>query len=126
MELRNEIARLVVGDEPAAGATWLIDERWRRRRVAIVSGASADIAQPLLSPNYYVRRALAPYADIREARGEASDPILALLAEKPSAMVLADMSVPPGPTRDKLTEFVDSGGVLIRFAGTRLAAATTI
>ena len=70
VELRNEIARLVVGDEPAAGATWLIDERWRRRRVAIVSGASADIAQPLLSPNYYVRRALAPYADIREARGE--------------------------------------------------------
>ena len=122
VELRNEIARLVVADEPAAGATWLIDERWRRRRVAIVSGASADIAQPLLSPNYYVRRALAPYADIREAHGEVSDPILALLAEKPSALVLADMSVPPGPTRDKLAEFVDSGGVLVRFAGTRLAA----
>ena len=122
VELRNEIARLVVGDEPAAGATWLIDERWRRRRVAILSGASADIAQPLLSPTYYIRRALAPYADIREAHGEASDPILALLGEKPSALVLADMSVPPGPTRDKLGEFVDSGGVLIRFAGTRLAA----
>ena len=32
------------------------------------------------------------------------------------------MSVPPGPTRDKLAEFVNSGGVLVRFAGTRLAA----
>src|SRR6202034_2073733 len=52
VELRNEIARVVVAEEPAAGATWLIDERWRRRRVAIVSGASADIAQPLLSPQY--------------------------------------------------------------------------
>jgi hypothetical protein len=122
VELRNEIARVVVADEAAAGATWLIDERWRRRRVAIVSGASNDIAQPLLSPNYYVRRALAPYADIREVHGEVSDPVLSLLAEKPSALVLADMSVAPGPTRDKLNEFVDSGGVLIRFAGTRLAA----
>jgi Domain of unknown function (DUF4159)/Aerotolerance regulator N-terminal len=122
VELRNEIARLVVAGEAATGGTWLIDERWRRRRVAIVSGASADVAQPLLSPVYYIKRALAPYAEIREAKAGESDPILALLAEKPSALALADMSVPPGPTHDKLNEFVDSGGVLIRFAGTRLAA----
>ena len=37
-------------------------------------------------------------------------------------IALADMSVPPGPARDKLVEFVESGGVLLRFAGTRLAA----
>ena len=122
MELRNEIARLVVADEAAAGGTWLIDERWRRRRVAIVSGGSADVAQPLLSPVYYIKRALAPFAEIREAKPGESDPILSLLAEKPSVLALADMSVPPGPTRDKLNAFVESGGVLIRFAGTRLAA----
>jgi hypothetical protein len=75
-----------------------------------------------LSPVYYIKRALAPYAEVREAKAGESDPILSLLAEKPSALALADMSVPPGPTRDKLNAFVDSGGVLIRFAGTRLAA----
>ena len=32
------------------------------------------------------------------------------------------MSVPPGPAHDKLAAFVESGGVLLRFAGTRLAA----
>ncbi len=37
-------------------------------------------------------------------------------------MALADMSVPPGPAHDKLAAFVESGGVLLRFAGTRLAA----
>ncbi len=37
-------------------------------------------------------------------------------------LVLADMSVPPGPIHDAVADFVDRGGVLIRFAGARLAA----
>ena len=122
VELRDQVSRVVVADEGSAGAVWLVDERSRRRRVAILSGASADVAQPLLSPTYYIKRALAPFAEIREWRDAASDPILSLLAEKPSVLVLADMSVPPGPARDKLVAFVESGGVLVRFAGTRLAA----
>ncbi|MBV8474408.1 MAG: DUF4159 domain-containing protein, partial [Hyphomicrobiales bacterium] len=115
-------SRVVLADQNSAGAVWLVDEREKRRRVAILSGASADVAQPLLSPAYYIRRALAPYAELREWRDASSDPILSLIGEKPSVMVLADMSVPPGPARDKLIEFVESGGVLVRFAGTRLAA----
>ena len=122
VELRNQIARLVVADEPSAGATWLIDERSRRRRVAILSGVSADVAQPLLSPAYYIKRALAPYAEIREGGEAGNDTIEALLAEKPSVMALADMNVPPGLAHDELARFVESGGVLLRFAGTRLAA----
>ncbi len=121
-EVRNQVSRVVVVDEGSAGAVWLVDERSRRRRVAILSGASADVAQPLLSPTYYIKRALAPFAEIREWRDATSDPILSLLAEKPSVLALADMSVPPGPARDKLVAFVESGGVLVRFAGTRLAA----
>ncbi len=122
VELRNQVSRVVVADEGSAGAVWLVDERSRRRRVAILSGASADVAQPLLSPTYYIKRALGPFAEIREWRDAASDPIVSLLAEKPSVLVLADMSVPPGPARDKLVAFVELGGVLVRFAGTRLAA----
>ncbi|MGD0640353.1 MAG: DUF4159 domain-containing protein [Roseiarcus sp.] len=122
VELRNQVSRVVLADEPSAGAVWLVDERSRRRRVAILSGASADVAQPLLSPTYYLERALAPFAEIRQWRDAASDPILSLLAEKPSVLMLADMSVPPGPTHEKLVDFVESGGVLVRFAGTRLAA----
>ena len=45
-----------------------------------------------------------------------------MIDEKPSALVLADMSIAPGPTHDRLSQFVESGGMLIRFAGTRLAA----
>jgi len=122
VELRNEVSRVVISGERSAGATWLIDERSRRRRVAIVSGASADVAQPLLAPSYYLKRALQPFADISEWHDSSTDPIVSLLEQKPSVLVLADMSVAPGPERDAITRFLDNGGVLLRFAGTHLAA----
>ncbi len=122
VELRNDVTELVIDAERSAGATWLIDERSRRRRVAIASGASADVAQPLLAPSYYLKRALQPFADISEWHDSSSDPIVSLLDEKPSVLVLADMSVAPGPELDAITQFLDNGGVLLRFAGTRLAA----
>ena len=122
VELRNDVTEVVIDGERSAGATWLIDERSRRRRVAIASGASADVAQPLLAPNYYLKRALQPFADISEWHDSSSDPIVSLLDEKPSVLVLADMSVAPGPELDSITQFLDNGGVLLRFAGTRLAA----
>jgi hypothetical protein len=122
VELRNDVTQVIIDSERSAGATWLIDERSRRRRVAIASGASADVAQPLLAPGYYLKRALQPFADINEWHDSSSDPIVSLLDEKPSVLVLADMSVAPGPELDAITQFLDSGGVLLRFAGTRLAA----
>ncbi len=122
VELRNDVTQVVIDGERSAGAIWLIDERSRRRRVAIASGASADVAQPLLAPSYYLKRALQPFADVSEWRDSSSDPIVSLLDEKPSVLVLADMSVAPGPELDAITQFVDNGGVLLRFGGTRLAA----
>ncbi len=120
VELRNETTQVLIEGERSAGATWLVDDRSRRRRVAIASGASVD--QPLLSPTYYLKRALEPFADISESHDSASDPIVSLLAEGPSVLALADMSVAPGPEHDAIVNFLDKGGVLLRFAGSRLAA----
>jgi Domain of unknown function (DUF4159)/Aerotolerance regulator N-terminal len=122
VELRNDVTQVIIDSEHSAAGTWLIDERSRRRRVAIASGASADVAQPLLAPNYYLKRALQPFADISEWHDTSTDPIVSLLDQKPSVLLLADMSVAPGPELDAITHFLDNGGVLLRFAGTRLAA----
>src|ERR1700734_457124 len=103
VELRNDVTQVVIAGEHSAGATWLIDERSRRRRVAIASGASADVAQPLLAPSYYLKRALQPFADISESHDSSTDPIVSLLEQKPSVLVLADMSVAPGPEVDAIT-----------------------
>ena len=122
VELRNEIARIEVADEHSAGAVTLLDERWKRRRVGVVTGGTSDTSQPLLSPAYYVVRALSPFADVREPRPGRGDPIVSMLDDKVSVMVLADVGVVSGPGFDRLSKFVDDGGVLLRFAGSRLAA----
>jgi hypothetical protein len=124
-ELRNDIARVEIDAERTAGAVALLDSRWKRRRVAVVSGAPADLAQPLLSPTYFVTRALQPFAEVRETRASAGrDPILAALDDRPSMLILTDVGVLAGPARERLTRFVEDGGMLLRFAGARLASAT--
>jgi hypothetical protein len=123
-DVRNDVARVAIVGERSAGAVSLLDSRFRRRNVAIASGSGADVAQPLLSPIYYLRRALSPFADLREAREGVADPLQSLLADKPSVLALADMGVPSGPDHDALAAYVEDGGVLIRFAGSRLAAAS--
>ncbi|WP_205762488.1 DUF4159 domain-containing protein [Magnetospirillum aberrantis] len=113
-DLGNRAARLSIEDEDGAQSTLLLDERWRRRLVGL---AGEDAAAPLLSALTYVERALAPGAELR--RGTLAQ----LLDGAPAAMVLADMPVPSGTTGQRLGQWVDQGGVLIRFAGPMLAQA---
>ncbi|EAS51628.1 conserved hypothetical membrane protein [Aurantimonas manganoxydans SI85-9A1] len=124
VELRNDIARLEVDGAETAGAVRLVDDSFRRRRVALVSGESSDLAQPLLSPLYYITRALEPFADlVRPQSANLSESIPALIARRPSVIVLADIGILPDNAREALQGFVEDGGYLLRFAGPRLAAA---
>ena len=123
VELRNDVARVDVLGEASAGAATLLDGRWKRRRVDVVSGATADVEQPLLSPGYFIGKALAPFADVRDVPSNTADPIGAALDERPSVLVLADIGQVAGADHDRLARFVDGGGVLLRFAGSRLAGA---
>ena len=123
-ELRNEISRLEVVGAHSAGAVTLLDARWRRRSVGIVSGDTADTDQPLLAPDYYLRKALSPFADVHEPKPGTPDPIGAMLDDHVSVLILADVGTITGSIRDRLTQWVDGGGLLVRFAGTRLSAAT--
>lgn len=125
VELRNDIARIEIDGLATAASVRLVDDSFRRRRVGLVSGEAADAAQPLLSPLYYITRALEPFADI--ARADSADlatAIPALVARRPSVIVLADIGVMPDAARTSLQGFVENGGFLLRFAGPRLAATT--
>ncbi|SFK11307.1 DUF4159 domain-containing protein [Methylocapsa palsarum] len=124
VELRNEVSRLEIVGEHSAGAVSLLDERWRRRRIGLFSGETADVAQPLLSPKYYLMKALAPFADVLEPRPGAADPVQGLLDERVTILILADVGAVSPAARDGLRRFVDEGGVLVRFAGSRLAASS--
>ncbi len=123
IELRNDIARLEIAGEASAGAVRLIDDRWRRRTVGLVAGEGQGTAQPLLSPLHYLTEALSPFADVRLPHTAASNEAIGeLLDQRVSVIVLADIGTLLPETVDRLTRWIDGGGVLIRFAGPHLAA----
>ena len=124
-ELRNDIARVEIVGENAAGAVQLVDDSWRRRTVGLISGQSADLAQPLLSPLYYLQRALSPFSDIRVPReADLAVSIPALLDQGISVLILADVGrLPDNIVRD-LSDWISGGGILVRFAGPRMAGGT--
>jgi Domain of unknown function (DUF4159)/Aerotolerance regulator N-terminal len=122
VELRNEMARLEIAGERSAGAVQLLDKRWRRRTVGIVSGANADVAEPLLSSSYYLQRALEPSADVRLSQGGSpADAVAHFLDQNLPILILTDIGN-VGDAHDRLARWVEDGGVLVRFAGPRLAA----
>jgi hypothetical protein len=124
VEIRNDIARLEITGEQSAGAVQLLDKRWRRRSVGLVSGGTIDTAQPLLAPTFYLSRALAPFADVRLAdNAAAGEAIARFLDQQIPVIVLSDVGTIPRDIRERLVRWMENGGVLIRFAGRRLAAA---
>ena len=124
VELRNDIARLEIAGERSAGAVQLLDKRWRRRAIGIVSGATSDTAQPLLASTFYLTRALAPFADVRLGdRGAPQQVITQFLDQKLPMIVLADVGTLSPEIRERISGWIAQGGVLVRFAGPHLAQA---
>ncbi|HEV7251564.1 MAG TPA: DUF4159 domain-containing protein [Mesorhizobium sp.] len=123
-ELRNDFFTLRIDGEPQAASVRVLDENDKRRRVGLLSQDEAEGSQPLLSPLYYIRRALEPYADLVEPGSpDLAQAIPALLEQKPAMIVMADVGTIPDTAREALAEWVRGGGTLLRFAGPRLAAA---
>jgi len=115
-ELRNRITRFEVAGIRSAGAVTLSDDGLQRRQVALISAESDAETQALLSPLHYLRQALEPTADLIE--GALSDMLLA----SPDAIILADVATLSPDEEEGLITWVENGGLLVRFAGPRLAA----
>lgn len=115
IEIRNQVVRLDLEPEAGAAGTVLLDERFRRRPVGLSAALETSADAPLTGDLFYLDRALGPYAEIRRGTPEA------LLGRRLAVMILADREVPEGRERDALTRWVEEGGMLIRFAGPRLA-----
>lgn len=110
----NRVARFRIGASPSAGAVWLWDDSARRPHVGLAD--TRNEPQPLLSEHYYVRKALQPYAQLTEKK--LSD----LLDAPVDAIIMGDRGTIADGEETRLKEWIEKGGVLIRFAGPRLAA----
>ncbi len=120
LAIRNEAAMLTISGQNHAAATWLFDDSFRRKSVLVLSGESRRRGQPLLSPAYYILRALQPIAEVREIPSIAA--LEGKLDSTLSMLVLADIGKLDAPRAAAIRKWVRAGGVLVRFAGPRLAA----
>jgi hypothetical protein len=115
-ELRARITSFDIAGQRSAGATTLSDDGLRRREVALISARESREGLELLSPLHYIEQALAPTADLID--GSLSD----VLPANPDVIVLADVATLSEAEAEPLTEWIESGGMLVRFAGPRIAA----
>ncbi|MEM8576492.1 MAG: DUF4159 domain-containing protein [Pseudomonadota bacterium] len=115
-ELRARVTRFEIAGTRSAGATTLVDDSLRRREVALIAGREGREGLELLSPLHYLQQALAPTADLLE--GALPD----ILPANPDAIVLADVDQLTETEAEGVQAWVEEGGLLVRFAGPRVAA----
>jgi hypothetical protein len=115
-ELRNRVRRFELDGIRSAGAVSLTDDALKRREVGLLTSRSEQEEQELLSPLHYLRNALSPTADLID--GTLDEMLLA----NPDAIILADVAVLSQGETDALTDWINEGGLLVRFAGPRIAA----
>ncbi len=116
-ELRNRITRFQIAGERSAGAVALTDDALQRRKVALLTGREGREGLDLLSPFFYLRQALEPVAELIESAS-----VDDLLLTAPDVLILVDIAHLGEVEAAQILDFVNAGGLLLRFAGPRLAA----
>lgn len=115
-ELRARVTAFEIQGLRAAGAKTLVDDAFQRREVALISGREGREGLELLSPLHYLNQALEPTADLL------SGALVDVLPANPDVIVLADVAILSKAETTSLLDWVDKGGMLLRFAGPRTAA----
>ncbi len=115
-ELRARITGFTLAGQRSAGAVSLVDDALRRREVALIGAGNDREGLQLLSPLHYIEQALAPTADLID--GSITD----VLPANPDVIVLADVATLAEAEAAPLIEWIEEGGMLVRFAGPRIAA----
>ncbi len=110
-QLRSRVARLRVSGVRSAASIKLLDDSFGRPLVGVLR-ANADTSSPLLTEPFYAKQALLPFADVFEGDQDT------LLSLQPSILVMPDSQ---RSDDEAVRKFVEDGGILIRFAGPRLA-----
>ena len=115
-ELRARVTRFELAGQRHAGAVSLADDSLKRREIALLAGREDREGLELLSPLHYLKQALIPTADLLD--GALGD----VLPANPDVVVLADIATLAPAEETALFDWVSKGGMLLRFAGPRLAA----
>jgi hypothetical protein len=117
IELANRTSRIILEDGATAGAITLLDDGGGRKPIGLVSDNPALSRQPMLGEIYFIERALAPNHEVRV------DKLATLLKQELAVVVISDTTPLSDPERAELRKWIERGGMMVRFAGERLAGA---
>lgn len=115
-QLQGTVTRIILADRPSAGGAAFADGAIRRITAALVGPQTEAAVTTLTTATHYIDKALVPWADLN--RGTLAE----VLQDPPEAIILADLGNMADDQREALAAWVEEGGLLVRFAGPRLAA----
>ncbi len=118
----RDAARIGITGVPGAGSVFLLDRRFRTYRTGYLSLEAESAPRDLDEPAHYIGSALAAFSDPLAGDYEA------LLSQDPplQMIVLPDSGRLPDDVQARLTRWIEGGGVLVRFAGPKMAASEPV
>jgi hypothetical protein len=112
--LRARVKKLVLAGPPSASGTLLLDGSAQAGVVGLLAG-EGDAETPYLGPLFYLRRGLPAGTEV------VSGSLSAVLADRPGVVIAADAPLGANDLA-AAQDFINGGGVLVRFAGPLTAA----
>ncbi|MFP4314357.1 MAG: DUF4159 domain-containing protein [Alphaproteobacteria bacterium] len=115
--LRNDAGQFIIAGAQSAASVYLLDERFRKRSVGIAAAEDkTDSAAALTQAATYIRKAIEPYTLLNFGS------VQSLIEQDPSMIILPDIGAIPSQTLNDLEEWVNEGGLLLRFAGPNMVS----
>ncbi len=113
--LARKVQRLQLRQQKTAGSTLIVDPSLAKKFVGIVEVDGDKANKAYIGASFYLRRALEPFADLTFGSMEE------VLRQNPSVIVLPDEVALFPMQLNALQEWINDGGILLRFAGARLS-----
>ncbi len=114
-ELYNKAQKVMIVGKNTAATTFLLDQSNYRFPVGILTAAGQKDNKSLLGEHYYLQRALSLFTDVRYGS------VKELLSRELSTIVLTDKESIPSDDEETLNQWINQGGLLLRFSGPNLA-----
>jgi hypothetical protein len=113
-KLVSKVQRLQLGDQRTAASTLIVDPALSRKSIGLVKVMGEKDNKAYIGPAFYLNRALSPYADITEG------PLSEILKSQPDIIILPDDIASFSEQLNDMQDWLEKGGILIRFSGPRL------
>ena len=114
-DIRDSLAQVRIEGQEHAGATFLMDERWRHRPVGIASTPGQNSGNSLLQETHFISQALGSQYELFEEQ------IGTLISKNLAVLITTDDTVLNQGQQARLEQWVQDGGTMLRFAGPGMA-----